>query len=255
MRLPRLLFLSIGEWIYDFQTLITGILAVSAALYAAKFAQKQVSAANAQIEVAREQITASKEQADRERAAKLRAARASLPTTLSSICEYAQNAQNAGQALNAAWPSAAKMYPEDHDPNAEGLVTAKIPDSPHDILISLERIVELTDAEDVAERIESILREAQVFSSRTRPLANGVQISTDLLAIHIVQACALHARAESLFTYARRKTKGVNSADLWDRTIAALSIMSIYTPAVHEEAMRQRAKGQPPGEADSIEPQ
>lgn len=219
----------IGQWIYDFQTLITGILAVAAAWYA---------------------VDASKRQANRERAAKLRAARASLPTALSSLCEYAQTC---GQALNAAWPTAAKLYPNEHDGGVDQKIKAEMPDFPYDLLESLERVVELTDAEDVAERIESILREIQIFSARTRPLKNGDTISTDFLAIHIVQAAALHARAESLFTYARRKTTGVNSADLWDRTITALNIMQIYTPDVHKEAMSQKASGNPPGEADSIE--
>ncbi|MCW2339113.1 type II secretory pathway pseudopilin PulG [Sphingobium sp. B2D3A] len=245
-------FLIIGQWIYDFQTLIAGILAVGAALYAARFAQKQVGAANLQIEVAREQIAAVKEQADQERAAKLRAARASLPTTLSSICEYAQEA---GEALYAAWPVAAKVYPDDHDPHSVQSVKADIPSFPYELLDSLERIVELTDAEDVAERIESILREAQVFSARTRPLVSGTNIDTDVLAIHIIQAAALYARAESLFTYARRKTNGVNSADLWDRVFAALLVWRVYEPRILDEAKNQRGQGLPPGEADSVEPE
>ncbi|WP_157217999.1 hypothetical protein [Flavisphingomonas formosensis] len=245
-------FLTVGHWIYDFQTLITGLLAVGAALYAARFAQKQVNAARLQIEVARDQIAAIKDQADRERTARLRAARASLPTTLSSICEFAQEA---GEALHAAWPAAAKLYPEDHDPNSVQPVTANLPPFPYELLDSLERIVELTDAEDVAERIESILREAQIFSARTRPLVSGTDINTDLLAIHIIQAAALYARAESLFTYARRKTPGVNSANLWDRVFAALTLMRVYEPAILEEAQKQRERGISPGEADSVEPE
>ncbi|NKJ02692.1 hypothetical protein [Novosphingobium sp. SG707] len=246
------IFSAVGHWVYDFQTLITGLLAVGAAFYAARFAQRQVNAAMLQIEVAREQIAAVKEQADFERAARLRGVRASLPTTLSSICEFAQQA---GEALHAAWPSAAKVYPEDHNPNFTQRIIADVPTFPYELLDSLERIVELTDAEDVAERIESILREAQVFSARTRPLVAGAEISTDLLAIHIIQAAALYARAESLLTYARRKTPGVNSANLWDRVFAALTIMRIYEPAIIEEAKKQRDRGFPPGEADSIEPE
>jgi hypothetical protein len=244
-------FLAVGHWIYDFQTLITGLLAVGAAFYAARFAQKQVNAANSQIEVAREQIAVAKAQSDHERGARLRAARASLPTTLSSICEFAQEA---GKTLHAAWPSAAKLYPEDHHSNSVQPVKADLPLFPYELLESLERIVELTDAEDVAERIESILREAQIFSARTRPLVAGTDINTDLLAIHIIQAAALYARAESLFTYARRKTPGVNSANLWDRVFAALTLMRVDDPAVLKEAQRQRELGLPPGEADSVEP-
>lgn len=244
--------LAVGHWIYDFQTLITGLLAVGAALYAARFAQRQVNAANAQIEVAREQIVAVQAQADRERAARLRGARASLPATLSAICEYAQTA---GEALYGAWPGAARLYRDDHDGNSVDRIQVNVPTFPFELLESLERVVELTDAEDVAERIESILREAQVFDTRTRPLVAGTRISTDLLTFHIIQSAALYARAESLFTYARRKTEGVNSAPLWDRVFAALTIMRVYEESIIEEAKRQRDKGDSPGEADSVEPE
>lgn len=147
------------------------------------------------------------------------------------------------------------MYPDDHDGDAGALIQAAVPEFPYELLDSLERVVELTDVEDVAERIESILREAQIFSSRTRQLVSGERINTNTLAKHIVQAAALYARAESLFTYARRKTPGVNSANLWDRVFAALSIMGVHETAVLDEAKRQRDLGSPPGEADSIEPE
>lgn len=83
----------------------------------------------------------------------------------------------------------------------------------------------------------------------------GTDINTDLLAIYIIQAAALYARAESLFTYARRKTPGVNSANLWDRVFAALSLIRVYQPAILEGAQKQREQGLLPGEADSIEPE
>ncbi len=244
--------LAVGHWIYDFQTLLTGLLAVGAALYAARFAQKQVNAANDQINVAREQIAAVQAQADRERNARLRAARASLPTTLSAICEYAQSI---GEALYGVWPAVARNYAGDNNDFGDRRVKAEVLTFPFELLESLERMVEFTDREDVAERIESILREAQVLDSRTRPLVAGTEISPDELTFHIIQAAALYARAESLFTYARRKTEGVNSAPLWDRVFAALTIMQVYEDSVIEEAQRQRKKGDPPGEADSVEPE
>lgn len=230
--------------LYHYQTLVTGLLAVGAGIGA-------VWTGRGQIRAARDQIVAAHQQADSDRAARLRAARATLPTTLSSICEYAQATS---QALYSAWPAAARRYRQDHDGSQVQHITVKVPGFPSELLKSLERVVETTDAEDVAERIESILREVQILSARTRPLENGENVSTDTLAAFIIQAASIYARAETLFTYARRKTKGVNSADLWERVNAALTIMRIYEPDVLELAKRQRDRGLPPGEADSEEP-
>lgn len=236
--------------VYDFanawQTLIAALIALGAAWWAGKIAAGQLKAARDQIKVARDQIAENKAQADREREAKLRAARATLPVTLSAVCEYAKSA---AQILNAAWPTAARLYPD----NSDHRVIADVRPFPNEVLESLERVVEYSDNEDVAERIESILREAQVFVSRTRPLLDGQLINNDWLATHIVQAAALHARAESLFLYARRKRPST-SGDLWDRTIAALNIMQIYNDIVLAKAEELRARGVPPGEADSEEP-
>lgn len=236
--------MSPDNWLYHYQTLVSGLLAVLAASGAVWTGQAQVRAV-------RDQIAASQKQANLDRASRHRAARATLPVTLSAICEYAQAT---GQALNSEWPGAAKRYPESHDGTRVSRITVSLPDFPSELLRSLERVVETTDANDVAECIESILREVQILAARTRPLARGADITTDDLAGFIIQAAAIYARAETLFTYARRRTEGVNNADLWGRLDAALHVMRIYTPAVRQMAQRQRERGASPGEADRDEP-
>lgn len=232
---------AVGLWIYDFQTLITGILAVCAALYAARFAQGQ-------IQVGKEQIAAAKEQAGKDRSARLRAARATLPTTLSAICEYAQNS---GRLLYASLPAQA---PHEVDPFSRCFLQEDLPQFPPELLASLERIVELTEADDVALRIESILREVQVFAAKTRRFRRGEGGFLAEFARQIIHAAAIYARAESLFTYARRKSEGVNSAPLWERTAAAIVFMNIHNDYIDAEVARQEASGRQPGEADEIEP-
>lgn len=51
------------------------------------------------------------------------------------------------------------------------------PAFPSEVLGALERVVELTDVEAVADRIENMLREVQVLSARTRPLVKGAEIN------------------------------------------------------------------------------
>lgn len=120
-------------WIYDFQTLITGLLALAAAFIAAWIARGQLRAQ-------REQIKDAREQAARDRAGRLRAARASLPAVLSAICDYSERT---ARALNAAWPVEARLYPEDANPLQAYCITVNIEPFPAETLQSLERVVEL----------------------------------------------------------------------------------------------------------------
>lgn len=243
--------MAVGKWIYDFQTLITGLLAIGAAWIAATIAKGQLEAAKEQIHVAREQIAAGTAEADQVRERRLRAVRATLPVTLSSICEYSQAV---GSQLAASWPAAANLYPNDDNGITNYPVKAELPDIPFEQLESLELVLEFTDVEEVASRIESIMREMQVLAARIAPLRYGAEIGTDWLAGLIIQAATLYARAESLFTYARGKAPGVNTAPLWDRVLVALNIMKIYNLKVLEIANAQKDRGDEPGEADSEEP-
>lgn len=243
--------MAVGNWIYDFQTLITGLLAIGAAWIAATIAKGQLEAAKEQIHVAREQIAAGTAEADQVRKRRLRAVRATLPVTLSSICEYSQAV---GSQLAASWPVAAKLYADTGNGMTKYLIKAELPDIPFNQLESLELVLEFSDVEEVSLRIESIMREMQVLSSRIAPLRCGDEISTDWLAGMIIQAATLYARAESLFTYARGKAPSVNTAPLWDRVFAALNIMRIYNIKVLETAKAQKDRGDEPGEADSEEP-
>lgn len=221
-------------WFYDYQTFVGAMIALVAALIAA--------------EIARRQLTETKRQAARDRAAKLRAARASLPAVLSAVCDYAEVA---GRTLNSAWPVEAILYPDDVDPLASRRMTLNIEPFPAETLRSLERVVELTDSEPVADRIESILREAQVLAARTRKLGAGESLTTDHLTFYILQTASLYARAESLFEYARRQSNSLSTETLWKRAFAALSIMGIDREEVLEMARHERDRGEPPGEADT----
>mgnify|MGYP001420596450 CR=1 FL=1 len=220
-------------WLYDYQTLIAGSLALIAALIAARIAYSQLAEVRRQERRARE--------------GRLRAARATLPTALSTICAYAQET---ARALWAGRPAPAKFYPGDY--NSMQLTREQIatPPFPAETYNSLERVVEFTTCEEVASRVESILREAQVLEARVRPLNHGADVSLHQLVLYILEAAAIYARAESLFAFARGQADGP-TGDLWERTFAALSIMGVDDDLVLEEARAQRDAGLPPGEADT----
>jgi hypothetical protein len=185
-------------------------------------------------------------QGDQDRAGRLRATRASLPTVLSAICDYCEQT---ARALNGAWPAAACLYPNDANRFTNYPTIAAISPFPPETLSALERVVALTDSEEVAERIESILREAQVLATRTRKLPFGDDVSTSMLSGFILQAASLYARAESFFDYARHQTEGVAAEPLWDRVLAALLILGVNRDEVFEMARRERDNGTTPGEA------
>lgn len=170
--------------------------------------------------------------------------------TLATICNYAKQM---GQAIQAVWPAAANLFPND-DAGGTYSVTADLPKFPDEVLDSLERNIEFSANPEVIERIASIMREIQILSSRTDLLDGPDGVNTDFLAGLIVQSASVYARAESLFTYARGKSETVLIMPLWDRAFAALHNMAIRNPKVLEFAQAQRNRDEGPGEADSEEP-
>lgn len=223
-------------WSDHWQTMITGALAVGAAGFAAWLARGQLDAARRQIAVARDQITATETAAARDRDGRLRAARASLPATLSSICGYAEQVARELMALMEAYPT------------SKGGQTVKITRFPIEALSTLGRIIELTDDNAVADRIESILRESQVLDARTPDVNSDADSDKEWLAwaaICIEQAAAIRATAESLFSYARRETTTAKECDLWDGVFRAYQIFGVYENThadVIETARRPRKR-------------
>jgi hypothetical protein len=230
---------SVSQFFYDYQTIIAGALALSAALYANRHMSAQVAAQ-------RDQLEHERHLAKRDRAGRLRAARASLPAALSDICRYAAEA---GKVLYAAWPLPARMYAA--DAAGEGFrIWADVPRFPAAALCSLERVIELTDDEAVADRLESILREAQVLDARTSGMSKPANMVLDTLSVFILQAAAVHARAESLLDYSRGELPSLSEEPLWVRTRAALTIFGIHNDAIIQMAARQEARDLPPGSGD-----
>ena len=226
-----------GWWwhvFYDWQTLWAGGAALAAALIALGVSRGQLNAA-------REQLLETRRQADRDRQGRLRAARANLPGALSGICAYATAVAH---QLKQAWSLLTQI---------DRTVVGDYPSFPTASLSVLGAVVEYTEDGPVAKRIESILREAQVLDARTRALAQGESTNTGYLAACLEQAASLHARAESLFDYARGHEPSVAAIPLWDRTLTAFTIFGMTGDMfgeVFDIAKASRDRGEQPGEAD-----
>jgi hypothetical protein len=215
--------------------MITGVLAVGAAAWAASISRGQLGAA-------RDQLTEQRAQEQRARGARLRAARATLPAALSAVCGYAKETADAVRSHIAASEGAALFG--DHAP---GMTAVQFPS---EALSVLERIIEFVDRDEIAVRIESILREAQVLDVRFRDRA--VRGAFDAPSF-MLQAASIYARAESLFEYARNQSDTVDIADLWDRTFVAFRLFGLHGARwdnVKAFAQRSRDRGDMPGEAD-----
>lgn len=235
-------------WADHWQTMITGVLAVGAAGIAAYLARGQLDAAREQGRLAREQVTAQRFEDDDRRRRALRAARASLPGVLTAICNHAEEVT---RALHGLWPIDAIDHPYANPMAHVYDVAGDVPVFPTELIQPLQEIIHHANNEEVIQRIASIFREAQVLDARVRPLNSGARITIRELEQYMLEAAALYARAESLFSFARGQSETIDQSDLWIRVLAALNICGIDLEGVNALAAEERELGLPPGEADT----
>ena len=218
-------------FVYEYQTLITGLLAIGAAGVAAWIAHGQLRTARDQIAVAREQIADQRALEERRRDSQLRAARASLPMALSAICDFSIAVV---KQLEDAWPVsgvAAKLIVNE----------VKFPDH---ALVSLEKIVSLAESGLVVDQIELILRNAQIVSARLRRFYGNESSSKSTVASSMMRAVALHARAISLFPYSRGES--FEAKPIWELYHLSAVLMSVDRDEVRVHAEKREERGAEP---------
>ena len=237
-------------WGDHWQTMITGVLAVGAASWAALSARGQLDAAKNQVSAARAQLDAQVHDAADRRARLLRSARASLPGVLSALCGHAQEV---AAALFRAWPVEDVAYPDMNPAAHPYAMIAQVPRFPQEIISPLQQVLEHADDALVLERIASIFCEAQVLDARTQPMGPGVRITIGELVEYILEAAALYARAASLFDFARGLSHTV-TGDLWNGVFSALALMEITDEKVLAKGREERLQGLLPGEGDMLGP-
>lgn len=217
----------VWSWADEWQTMITGCLAVVAAGLA---------------------LAASTKQARDQRKGKLRAARAELPASLSSVSLFADMSL---ERLKEAFPASALMYPNNVKGGEDYQLTVNMPSFPQSSLPNLMAIVEYAGDSPVSRQIERIIREVQVFTARTHKLNVSMVLTLPEICGHMIHAASIHALADGLFDFSRGLSRGVDPKPLWEAVKVVLYVHDLdQNPFVMKAFWSQRAAGRSPTEAD-----
>lgn len=197
---------SISEWLYRWQTLVTGGAAVIAAATSIWFLSKQVRQAD------------SHEQARQRR--RHAAARATLPLALSQICSYAETVARELDRLRH-WLEATS---EDPAP------AFSRPTPPAELVASLERMIEATDDSKITGTLSDIIIEMQVLAANLESLGGNEgrrRSSLPNIDAYMVRAAKVHALASSLFAFARGEQESLSKIDLAAEVVRSLKLMHL----------------------------
>ena len=180
---------TIGKWIYDFQTLLTGVAAVLAALWTIWQVRKQINQTNEnrQDTIRRQNVSA----------------RAGMPKALSEICAYARESVDHVYEVFRLWSQnhAGRPFQPTH----------ACPEYPQDAFDKIQRVIESADAKD-AKILCEFISLAQVQNIRMSKILdnlngtqNGPRFNMRELNFygHLYDALGIYKFAERMFEYAR----------------------------------------------------
>ncbi|MBL4721100.1 MAG: hypothetical protein JKY20_08225 [Alphaproteobacteria bacterium] len=172
-------------WIYKYQNLISGFLAVGAACATVYFLHRQTREAN------------KRHRCDRKN--KFFAARAVMLLALSDLCDYARASANYAKRVR--------------DIVRRGQVhTVELPELPESIVATLRDIIEYGN-DDISNAVYSLISDIQTQHARLRSLPGGASVinggSGDVLLFEYAlwDAGKLYAYASRFFVYARIKSQ------------------------------------------------
>jgi hypothetical protein len=207
----------IVEFLDKWQTLISGVLALFAALITIRAIHRQ--------------INLSEGHERRRREVSEDAARAVLPLTLSAISEYVQQSSDKLHTL--------------YNNSEEGFIPEKnraieFPPVPESAISSLQSMIEASTNREVVKVISKIIRRIQIHDSRTRSLVHHEQVGHSGYAMlvtvknivtvkdieeHAIGSAIIHTLAESLFAYARFKSETPEEVS-WNRVECSLLLLN-----------------------------
>jgi hypothetical protein len=171
--------------IYNYQTLIAGILAVGGAIGTVLMINKQIRQSN--------------KQEQKRRSHQNFAARAMMPAALSALSDYSEKCI---KFLLLLLPIA----PDEHAVTTP--ISDDIPLIPSDELFTLKQCMEFGD-EPITVIIADLIRKLQIQHSRLRDMKSKPNNSFIILDANIIDyildALEIYARCAKLFTYARRE--------------------------------------------------
>lgn len=226
-----------GAFANQWQTLISGGLAILAALIGAGFVYHQTRQASL-FELGR---------LNRRHAA----ARSTLPLVLSSIMEYARTVARDLRRLYLAAPG--------NHIEREALIAWEIPPVPQGETAALAEVIAAA-ANEVAEVIADLLGRLQVQAGRLRGLHADVVAGTvgrrnilkSEIDEYILDIADIHARCELLLDYARRDAEAVQPAPLAADKLRALFLMGFHEGAFDNAKATITRRG--PNELPSVVP-
>ena len=219
------------------QTLISGLLAIVAALFGAGFVYHQTR-----------QTRAIEENRLRRRHA---AARSTLPLVLSSIMNYARQV---GAGMHQLYLASAGNHID-----RDRLIGWNIPTVAPGETAALANVIEAA-SNDTADVIADLLGHLQVQSGRIREMhanaAAGTPGRRNILKSefeeYLLDVADLYARCELLLDYARREAETVQAKPSGEDLLRALFLMGFHEAAF--ERIKETVRRRNPGLVAAIEP-
>jgi hypothetical protein len=225
--------------LYDWQTLLGAVLAVAAAVIGSVLLWRQTRLAGIHEEERRRR--------------RFNAARATLPATLSVIMRYLHQAARRLKAIHG--PAGQFGYGNEalrFDP----------PQFPDEVAAALERMIEATGTNEVADWVADLLSELQTFGARLDGLteADTARASLQLsVEDYLLQAARIYSQTARLFPFARRHKEGVEYDPKATSVELALHLLKIgdqfsrlyERAAAFDKLLASRAKIIPPAPAAS----
>ncbi|RWD62317.1 MAG: hypothetical protein EOS36_15455 [Mesorhizobium sp.] len=196
-------------WFYDYQTLITGLLALAGAWWGVRAINMQMT-------------QEARAEADR-LASRRAAARATLPLSLSLLSEYAEECV---VVLN----DLLEKCVDDALPNSARFT---FPAPPAEAIQSFKEMTEVSLPSD-RETLAAILTKIQIQRSRISSITPQKRsphmiVARANLEEYVLDAAEIYARSAALYEYARRKSEAIPPSTISvDAQIAALNNLGIF---------------------------
>ncbi|MBZ9741020.1 MULTISPECIES: hypothetical protein [unclassified Mesorhizobium] len=197
-------------WLYDYQTLLTGVLALGGAWWGVRAINLQMN---------------QEAQAEADRLSSRRAAaRATLPLSLSLLSEYAEECalilkELLDKCVDGSLPRAIEVK--------------EFPTPPAEVIQAFKEMTEVSLPAD-RETLAAILTKIQIQRSRIRSIPPERRplemiIAATNLEEYILDAAEIYARSSALYEYARRKSEKIPSPIISvDAQMSALNNLGIF---------------------------
>jgi len=223
-------------WLSEFQTLLTGAAAVLAATLSVRAVKDQIRASD---EAVQRQIDHEKALEAKRIEAKRDAARAVLPLTLSSICDYAHTC---GKTLHLMLRQNANNI------RARKGQVPQFRSVPDEAMRALKEMIEFLER---PERLlfANLIGEIQVQSARIRGLqdesrsAGGVPAAN--IESYIADSLVIYAQASTLFDFARGDTETVPIEASDECVRSAILSFGIYDLGLRSRLYRKLGRNAP----------